>query len=208
MKKMILFSIIFINTIHLYAHNAQLSTVALVQGKDYKWHLILSASLTAYQIELKNNNPSLNMDSLNADKFQELLLKHLRAKIKIVANDDYQGILENGRVILGHQTDINFEVSGMPKKLQLLDFQQLGFETLRDHYCIFKIISLENEAGSFILQKENKYNVTLKELNHVFTQQTVNNSLYSAKTIGISFFSLLIGFLFFIKFSNGKRHIG
>lgn len=208
MKKAVLFSIIFIHSIYLYAHNAQLSTVALVQGKDSKWHLILSASLTAYQIELKNNIPSLNLDSLNADRFQDLLLKHLRSKIKIVANGDYQGILENGRVILGHQTDINFEVSGMPQKLQLLDFQQLGFETLIDHYCIFKIISLENEPGSFILQKDNKYNVVLKETNHVFMQQTINNSLYSTKTIGIGFFSLLIGFLFFIKFSNGKRHIG
>jgi hypothetical protein len=174
MRKITIIALLFLNSLGLYAHNAQISTVALVQGKDSKWHLIISASLSAFQYELKNSDANINLDGLNADKFQAMILKHLREKIKIEANGQY-ATLKNARVILGHQTDINFEVTDMPENLQTIDFQQLGFSTLRDHFCVLKIITKNGNENSFMLQKDNNYNVSLATENNVLVEK-INQS--------------------------------
>lgn len=174
MKKISIILLICLHSVGIFAHNAQISTIALVQSKDSKWHLILSASLTAFQYEIKNSNPSINLDSLNAEKFQRIILGHLRQKIDIEANG-HHAALKNARVILGHQTDINFEVTNMPENLQRVDFQQLGFATLRDHYCVLKIITKNGKENSFMLQKDNNYSVSLVEESNVLVEK-VNRS--------------------------------
>lgn len=174
MKKISIILLICLHSVGIFAHNAQISTIALVQSKDSKWHLILSASLSAFQYEIKNSNLSINLDSLNAEKFQRIILEHLREKIKIEANG-HHATLKNARVILGHQTDINFEVTDMPENLQSIDFQQLGFSTLRDHYCVLKIITKNGNENSFMLQKDNNYSVSLVAENNVLVEK-VNQS--------------------------------
>lgn len=174
MKKISIILLICLHSLSIFAHNAQISTIALVQSKDSKWHLILSASLTAFQYEIKNSKPSINIDSLNAEKFQRIILEHLRQKIDIEANG-HHATLKNARVILGHQTDINFEVTDMPENPQTIDFRQLGFATLRDHYCVLKIITKSGNENSFMLQKDNNYSVSLVEENNVFVEK-VNQS--------------------------------
>lgn len=188
MKKLSIILLICLHSMSIFAHNAQISTIALVQSKDSKWHLILSASLTAFQYEIKNSNPSINLDSLNAEKFQLVILEHLRQKIDIEANG-HQATLKNARVILGHQTDINFEVIDMPENLQTIDFQQLGFSTLRDHYCVLKIITKNGNESSFMLQKDNNYSVSLVAENNVLVEK-VNQSesnflIYLLAVLGI-----------------------
>lgn len=188
MKKISIILLICLHSVGIFAHNAQISTIALVQSKDSKWHLILSASLIAFQYEIKNSNPSINLDSLNAEKFQRVILEHLRQKIDIKANGNH-ATLKNARVILGHQTDINFEVTDMPKNLQTVDFQQLGFATLRDYYCVLKIITKRGNESSFMLQKDNNYSVTLIEENNVLVekgnQSESNFLIYLLVVLGI-----------------------
>lgn len=166
--------IAFFPILSLNAHNPQVSTIALVQSKENKWNLIISASLSAFQYELKNTNPNLNLDSLNADNFQRLIVKHLKEKIKIEANQ-IVGTLANGRVILGHQTDINFEVANIPSDLSSLDIEHLGFGTLKDHFCILKVITQKNESGNFILQNANNHAISLEIKNNSFKQTQRTN---------------------------------
>lgn len=201
MRKITIIALIFLNSLGLYAHNAQISTVALVQGKDKKWHMIISASLSAFQYELKNSDQSINLEGLNADKFQNLILKHLREKVEIEANGQ-RGMLRNARVILGHQTDINFEVTNMPENLQNIDFQQLGFSTLRDHFCIFKIITINGNANSFMLQKENNYSVSLASENNILVEKVNQNN---SNILIYSFLFLCLGILIVMYFKTKKN---
>ncbi len=188
MKKISIILLICLHSVGIFAHNAQISTIALVQSKDSKWHLILSASLSAFQYEIKNSNPTINLDSLNAEKFQRIILEHLRQKIDIEANGR-QATLKNARVILGHQTDINFEVTNMPENLQTIDFQQLGFSTLRDHYCVLKIIAKNGNENSFMLQKDNNYSVSLVAENNILVEKINQNEsnflIYLLVVLGI-----------------------
>jgi len=197
MRKTTIIAIFLLNSLSSFAHNAQISTVALAQGKDNKWHMVMSASLSAFQFELKNSDPSINLESLNADKFQAMILKHLREKIHIEANGQF-GTLKNARVILGHQTDINFEVTEMPENLQTIDFQQLGFSTLRDHYCVLKIITKNGKANSFMLQKENNYSVSLESENNILVE-TVNQNGSNILIYSFLFLILIILIALYIK---------
>lgn len=198
MKKMSIILLIGLHSVGVFAHNAQISTIALVQSKDSKWHLILSASLTAFQYEIKNSNTSINLDSLKAEKFQRAILEHLRQKIDIKANGNH-ATLKNARVILGHQTDINFEVTDMPENLQTVDFQQLGFATLRDHYCVLKIITKMGNESSFMLQKDNNYSVALVEESNVLVEK-VNQS----ESNFLFYFILGLVVLIFMYFKTSK----
>lgn len=178
MRKLILLSLFLLGSLLSFAHNPQISSVALVQSQGNKWHLIVSCSLGAYEIELKNNHPNLALDRMNANEFQEMFIEHLMAKINITANKEYKGILKNAKVILGHQTDVNFEVSGLPEKLTNLQIEQSGFSTLKDHYCILKVITLAKESQNFILEKNNDYSITLDYSNNVFTEKQGKKSNY------------------------------
>lgn len=206
MKKASIILLICLHSVGIFAHNAQISTIALVQSKDSKWHLILSASLTAFQYEIKNSNPSINLDSLNAEKFQRIILEHLRQKIDIKANG-HQATLKNARVILGHQTDINFEVTNMSENLQSIDFQQLGFSTLRDHYCVLKIITKNGKENSFMLQKDNNYSVSLLAENTVLVEKDIQSEsnflLYFLVVIGL----VALIFMYFKTSKYGAKNL-
>jgi hypothetical protein len=198
MQKIIFFSFLLLESLLSFAHSPQISTVALVQSEGNKWHLIVSGSLGAYEIELKNNNTNLVLEGLKANEFQRMFIEHLFKKIKITANGEHQGVLKNAKIILGHQTDINFEVDGMPEKLTSLYIEQSGFETLRDHYCILKVITLAKESQNFMLQKNNDYSITLEYKNNIFTEklsQKNDNWLFIITMITALFASIL--FIFF-----------
>lgn len=174
MKKISVFLLLSLYSIVLFAHNAQISTMVLVQSNDNKWHLILSTSLTAFQYELKNSNPKLNLENINAEQFQEIILKHLREKIQVEANNKNIP-LKNARVILGHQTDINFELSNMPQNIEKLNIQNLGFSTLRDHYCVLKILRKNGMENNIMLQKDNKFMVSLEAKNDSLVEVVSHN---------------------------------
>lgn len=201
MKKISIILILFFNSFVGFSHNAQLSTMVLMQGKDKKWNLVISASLSAFQVELKNADPSLNLEKINADEFQALIVKHLRENIKIKANDGSEAQFVNGRVVLGHETDINFEVTNMPNNLQSLDLEHLGFGTIKDHFCVLKIASFANKSGEFLLQNENNHAVSLAVKNNIFIPIKAEklNKVYLGGAIILLISSLIIGIVFIQK---------
>ncbi|MEZ0487297.1 hypothetical protein [Fibrella aquatica] len=143
------------------AHSPLLSTVAVTKSKDNTWSLHISASLSAFQFELKNRYPALQIDSLTGDDFQRLVLQHLKETVTIGANSNDAIELKNGMIKLGHQTDIRFEIVGMPAQLQQLEVRHLGFGTLTGHYCVFTMVMPETGRTNFILQQDNQFTVDL-----------------------------------------------
>jgi hypothetical protein len=188
MKQIAIIALLLLYSLALRAHTPQISSIALVQSKENKWNLVISASLSAFQYELMNSNPNQKLDSIAADQFQALIVAHLKKNIKIEASHRF-ATLRNGKVILGHQTDINFEVSGMPDQLESLDLQQLGFGTLRDHYCVLKVITKNNSSNNFILQKGNNFSISLglkdKAFVEVSPQHSYNWLIICAAMVGI-----------------------
>jgi hypothetical protein len=171
MKKILLTIVFIITTYVLGAHSPQLSTVTLTQSEGNKWNLIIGSSLSAFQYELRNSYPKQKTDSMNPVQFQKAVLQHLRQNIRIIPNGQEAVSLKNGMVILGHQTDVKFDLVGMPKELTSLDFTDAGFATLRDHYCLLKIIINRRDSGSFILHNDNKYFISALLKNNIFVEK-------------------------------------
>ena len=196
MKNTILFALLFFNAFAVWAHTPQISSIALVQNKDNKWNLVISASLSAFQYEAMNSHPGQKIDSITADAFQTMIVQHLREQISIVANNQ-EAWLEKGKVILGHQTDINFDVAGMPDHLRSLQLQQLGFGSLRDHYCVLKVITKDISSNNFILQKSNDFSSSL----HLRDGQFIETSVRSKSPnwlLGGAIMAVLLVFSYFI----------
>jgi len=194
MKQIAIIPLLLLYTLALRAHTPQISSIALIQSKENKWNLVISASLSAFQYEWMNSYPTQKMDSISADLFQAMIVRHLKKKIAIHVNGQL-GTLQNGKVILGHQTDINFDVSGMPVQLHSLELQQSGFATLRDHYCILKVITKDNDSKNFILQHGNNFSISLGINGKVFSEKSPKKSyhwlLLSFIAIGLLFVSTI-----------------
>ena len=201
MRKIAIIGILLLYTLALRAHTPQISSIALVQNKENKWNLVISASLSAFQYEMMNTYPDQKLDGIPADQFQAMIVRHLKKKIKISANKKV-ALLQNGKVILGHQTDINFDVLGMPEQLSSLHLQQLGFGTLRDHYCILKLITKGKNSENFILQHGNNFAIALGIKDDIFTTAAKEGSK-KWLIINSIVFSLLV--VFAILYHN--RHL-
>ncbi|MGF7217338.1 hypothetical protein GGR92_003511 [Spirosoma lacussanchae] len=152
------------------AHNPQLSTMALVQGQDKTWTLNIGASLAAFQYELQNSYPDQGIDQLDADAFQKKIIEHLRHTIHIQAGSGRTIQLAHGMIRLGHQTDVRFEVTGMPDQLQTLQLRHLGFSTLKNQYCVLTIQTPATPTKTCILQDENAFVVSLKADQHTLVE--------------------------------------
>ena len=161
MKTLLLTLLLAILILPGWAHSPQISTLTLVQNKDNTWTLMMRASLSAYQYELTDGYINGQTNSMQAADFQPLLLAHLRKNIRIRANGSDTISLQNGQVVLGHQTDVRFDVVGMPEQVQLLDVQQLSFAGLGQHVCILKVITQTGGSSTFVLQQDTDYAVSL-----------------------------------------------
>lgn len=155
-----------------WAHSPQISTVTLTQNKDSTWTLMMRASLSAYQYELADGCINCQTNSILAADFQPLLLAHLRENIRIRANGSDTISLQKGQVVLGHQTDVRFDVVGMPEQVQLLDVQQLSFAGLGQHVCILRVITLTSGSSTSVLQQDNDYAVSLAQQDNVLAEVT------------------------------------
>lgn len=178
MIRFVLVALILLNPLLGWAHSPLLSTAAITKNKNNTWSVHISASLSALQLELKNRYPTIQVDSLTADEFQRLVLRHLRETVTI--EDSKKGAIElkNGLIKLGHQTDIRFDITGISGQPRELRVQHLGFFTLRNHYCVFTIVTPETGRTNFILQQDNRFTVDLAFKGHSITE------IHPAKPIG------------------------
>lgn len=168
MKK-IYFSILFLFTIVMTrAHNSQISTVSLVQNEEQIWNLYISSSFDSFKYQLISKYPDIDIDNLSAEKYQKLLLKYLQENIILTANGEKMANLHNGIIKLGHQTDLIYEVNGLPEKLTSLYLKLDGFENDSKHNSIFKIVTPQLKSKNFILKKDNEFQLSLEKANEEF----------------------------------------
>ncbi|WP_080053859.1 hypothetical protein [Spirosoma aerolatum] len=197
MKKAFLISLFLYIPTFLYAHSPQISTIVLAQTKAGQWNVLIGSSLSAFQYSLQTKGLLKESDTLQAAAFQKMILEHLRENIQIRANGNGPIELTHGMVILNHQTDVRFDLTGMPQQLQTITIRQGSFASLRNHYCILKIFPDGGRVRSFILQESNDFMISLKlsnnDLVEVFPKNYTNWDPWLG---GIGFLTLLGAYLF------------
>ncbi|MEO9511347.1 MAG: hypothetical protein ABJN84_05475 [Flavobacteriaceae bacterium] len=183
------------NNMVLLAHQPDLSTTMLMERENGQWVLQLSAALTAFQHEIKMNYPAYK----SPQEFREMVLQHLKKNLNIYINET--GItLENGQVKLGHQTNVIFEVQGIPNHIDDVLIQNKSFKNIHGNQNTLLILKNGFKKKQFVLNNANDHTVWLEVNNNSFvmpSENAINHITLLLVGMGIGVILIGAAFLYF-----------
>lgn len=178
------------------AHQPDLSSTLLVEQGENKWILQVRAALTAFEYEVEKRFGASAYTS--PEEFKKLISSYVKEDIIIQCNDKTPTVLQNGKVKLGHETSITYEVMGLPENIQSLVVKNTSFSHIPRNQSALIVLKKGFSKDQFILNNNNKHTVELKVMNTKFelvnpTQGNTNYFLVIFVAI-----SLVIGVLYFV----------
>lgn len=181
------------------AHQADISSTVLAEQEEGHWVLQIRTSLTAFEYEIENNFGKSSYAT--PEEFQELVLKHIKENISINIDQESEVFLENGRVALGHETNVVFEVSGMPLEFDKLEFANSSFKNINRNQSALIVLKKGLKQSQFVLNNKNEHSVQLKVKDNQFVEVTSEAAVMQASpSIFMGAASILIlGLLLFFK---------
>ena len=205
MKNFIYFLFILLFPTLLKAHSPLISTVAIIKSKENAWSVHISASLSAFQYALTNDDRSLQLDSISSDLFQQRVIDLLRRKLRVQITGRENIILEDGIVKLGHETELVFKLSVKENNPRSIKIKNESFLSIADHYCVAKVITPDGGSSNILLEKGNEYSVEVFNSKNGYT--LTNPSIFNWKLILTGVFLLISILLFVIKRSKNLVYI-
>ena len=157
------------------AHQPDVSSTMLSQLEDGRWVVQVRASLTAFEFEVHKR---FGTDSYaTADGFKSLLLEHLREHIAISFGVEGKVELLNGQVRLGHETNVVFEVVGIPEDFREVSVQNSSFKDIFGNKGVLLILRDGIPPQRFLLTNSNGHTVHLAATNGYLAERTVSDHL-------------------------------
>lgn len=193
MLKYITIAMSFIFSNALMAHQPDISSTMLVEQSEGKWVLQIRAALTAFEYTIKYGYPDSTYAS--PDEFKNLLTAFVEDNI-VIKGHNFSTTLSNPIVKLGHETNVIFEVKGIPSDLKTLKVTNSTFKSINKNQSAFILVKDNFEKDQFILNNHNAHSIEVK-LDHkrqkivLISEAEVSNQ-FSWKYI-------LIGALFFFS---------
>ena len=162
---------------YLSAHSSQISTIT-ISKKDTAWSLHISSSFDAFYYELTKKYPKTDFNKISKEDLTDLLIKEIGFSINMTANKIDKIELKNGAVQVGHQTDLWFDIKGMPKDLKQFYIEPHTFSNIKQHNYIL-LMPRKETYEKFILGASNG-NAMNFEWNdaHIFKQIPMENNDY------------------------------
>lgn len=178
------------------AHQVDVSTTMLVQRENYTWVLQVSASLTAFQHEIRTHFSETPYKT--PEEFQQMVLEHMKNNIHFRVNDEKKVTLGNGVVQLGHETKVVFEVFGIPGNIDSIQFSNTAFNDIHRNQSAL-IFSKEGfDKEHFVLNNTNNHTVVLTVNGNEFVADDKSKAEIFSTYLGLVFIGLLgIGFLLY-----------
>ena len=208
MFKKIIFSIAFLVTLAVNAHQPDKSTTMLVEQENKTWVLQISASLTAFQQEIRTHFADIPYKT--PEEFQQMVLEHIKNNFNITFNDSQDIRLSEGRVILGHETKVVFEVFGVPSDIKSVFVKNSAFKDIHHNQSALVLLKEGFNKEHFVLNDANKHNLNLKVEGNKFVEIVEKeNSMVTSKIVLplISVFLLALGIMAFIKINKKERKV-
>lgn len=150
------------------AHQPELSSTMLIEQADGQWLLQVRSALTAFQYEIKTNYP--NRIYKTPEEFQNLVLEHLKKNISVYFNGNEANsiVIKNGYVKLGHETNVLFEITGIPSDIKSLSAKNSTFSEISRNKSALIIAKDGFQKEQFVLDNENQHTVELLVKNDQF----------------------------------------
>ncbi|NNE78111.1 MAG: hypothetical protein HKN31_13695 [Pricia sp.] len=186
MYRKILFIGLFLISFAAIAHNADSSTTMLVEKDDGTWVLQISASLTAFQHEIRTHFSETPYKT--PEEFQQMVVEHLQNNLQF--NFDGQDItFGKGIVKLGHETKVVFEVFGIPSKINSVTVKNSAFEDIYKNQGALLLFKKGFSKEKFVLNSANVHTLNLEANGDKFVEVSQNKaSILSSRT------AMFIGF--------------
>lgn len=167
MTKWFLSLVVLFSVWNVQAHNPDVSSTMLVERADNKWVLQIRTALTAFDYIIKAKD--LETPYKTAEEFQALILEHVKDNLQIYFNEQDTVILKNGRVKLGHESSVVFEVVGVPTTVNSVYVKNSSFKDIHRNQSALIILKKGFKKKQFILNKKNDHNMHLKVADSQFT---------------------------------------
>ena len=169
------------------AHQPAISTVILAEKSDQSWILQIRSPLTSFEYVIIQNYGENSFAS--ADEFKDLVINYLKENISIRFNGNYELLLQKGTVKLGHETNVFFQVTEVPEKINSLEVSNTSFKTINRNQSMFMVLGEGLEKDQFILNNENEHSAILKVDDNKLVQQeaTLFLGLFQKETLNSSF---------------------
>ncbi|MDO6440321.1 hypothetical protein Q4534_23040 [Cyclobacterium sp. 1_MG-2023] len=154
------------------AHQPAISSIILAEKADHSWVLQVRSPLTSFEYVIKQNYGENAFAT--ADEFKELVINYLKENIAIQFNGDADLLLQKGAVQLGHETNVFFQVEGVPEIMESLEVNNPSFKGINRNQSIFMVLSEGMTNNQFILNNENQHSASLRLEGSAFVPQESN----------------------------------
>ena len=203
MKKFSLLLIVVMFSVGCFAHNPDLSTTMLVEKENNTWVLQISASLTAFQKEIRTRFAETPYKT--PEEFQQMVLEHIKNNFEISFNNGQLVTLEHGLVKLGHETRVVFEVIGVPAEIQSVRVNNATFEDITQSQSALFIFKEGFSKDQFVLNKANNHTLALEANGTKFIESNQNHASLLSPYFGFGFIGfLIIGYVLYYLFGYRK----
>ncbi|MEO9893891.1 hypothetical protein [Aurantibacter sp.] len=194
LKKILFIGLLLIAT-GANAHSADTSTTMLVEKENGTWVLQVSASLTAFQYEIRKHFAETPYKT--PEEFQQMVLEHLKNNLEFSFNKTDISF-GKGMVKLGHETRVVFEVFGIPSEFENVIIKNTVFEDIQKNESALILLKEGFNREHFVLNDANNHTLSLDVDDHKFVEITeAKASFFSYEMLLIVF--AIFGFLFLIK---------
>lgn len=154
------------------AHQPDVSSTVLAESGDNTWVLQVRAALTAFEYEIHYH---YGEDSYKTPKaFQELTRNYVKENLSILFDGTNAAILKNGMVKLGHETNVVFEVEGIPENFSNIEFKNTSFRDITRNQSALIILKKGFDKNQFVLNNENEHtaNLTVEDSKFIATSSS------------------------------------
>tara|TARA_R100001369_G_scaffold92165_3_gene135797 strand:+ start:749 stop:1411 length:663 start_codon:yes stop_codon:yes gene_type:complete len=183
MKKYMLLLVALGFSMASFAHNPNVSTTMLVEKGNNSWVLQISASLTAFQQEVRTHFAETPYQT--PEEFQQMVLQHIKNNLHISVNGGEDISFGNGAVKLGHETVVVFEVFGIPADINSVDFTNSAFKDIHQNQSVLLLLKEGFSKERFVLNKANDHTLRLAVDGNEFVEVGKNEASFFSTGIGV-----------------------
>ncbi len=157
-------------------HSAMVSTTELRQQDDKTWQISVKAALTAHEFAVTQHfGRGAYKDTSD---FKKLLIQHALANLSVQLSDEKSADLIHGRVQLGHESIVTFDLNSLPEELNSLIIRNEMFRQLKGNQNTLTVLFNDSSKQRFMLYEAKgfKQEVTFQEKAAKATESEAENN--------------------------------
>jgi len=204
-RRLIFLVVVLFFTLESKAHQPDVSTTLLIEQSESNWILQIRAALTAFEAEIEYHFGKSSYKT--SEEFQDLVRKHMQDKLSVMFNDETPIFLKDGKIKLGHESSITFNISTAPNAIELLKVTNSAFSDIPRNQSALMIIKKGFAKDQFILNNENDHTAQLLVIDSKF--ELIGTEIVKTRNhlyiYGMVLLAILVLLLTLIKYRTSKK---